>query len=107
MRYAPSLSRRGELVPPAEHRNVGARSPKRRPHRETTRNSEIASRSRRRGRRAVQLDGDFCWSLSFETAFLRALCYEGFLPICCELGGGSGLYVLLPKLHVQRCVQES
>jgi len=52
----------------------------------------------------VQLRGDFCWSLCFEAPFIQTLAYEGFLPICCELGGGSGLYVLLPKLHVQRCV---
>ena len=50
------------------------------------------------------LIGDFCWSLCFTTSFLAELCYEGFLPICCELGGGTGLFVLLPKLHTERCV---
>ena len=50
------------------------------------------------------LKGDFCWSLCFEPDFLRALIREGFLPICSELGGGTGLFVLLPKLHEQRCV---
>ena len=50
------------------------------------------------------LEGDFCWSLCFTPDFLAALCYEGFLPICCELGGGTGLFVLLPKLHAERCV---
>jgi len=53
---------------------------------------------------ATSLEGDFCWSLCFSAAFLHALCYEGFLPICCELGGGSDLFVLLPKLHENRCV---
>ena len=32
----------------------------------------------------ISLEGDFCWSLSFEPSFLRMLIYEGFLPICCE-----------------------
>ena len=52
----------------------------------------------------VTLEGDYCWSLNFAPAFIRALCFEGFLPICSELGGGTGLFVLLPKLHEQRCV---
>lgn len=43
-------------------------------------------------------------SLCFSPRFVAALCYEGLLPICCELGGGTGLYVLLPKLHAERCV---
>jgi Leu/Phe-tRNA-protein transferase len=53
---------------------------------------------------ATHLSGDFCWSLNFSASFVAALCYEGLLPICCELGGGTGLYVLLPKLHAERCV---
>ena len=52
----------------------------------------------------AHLQGDFCWSLNFAPRFVAALCAEGFLPICCELGGGTGLYVLLPKLHTERCV---
>ena len=44
----------------------------------------------------VTLEGDFCWSLCFLASFVRELCYEGFLPISCELGGGTGLFVLLP-----------
>jgi len=52
----------------------------------------------------TSLAGDFCWSLNFSTEFVGALCYEGLLPICCELGGGTGLYVLLPKLHAERCI---
>ena len=50
------------------------------------------------------LDDDYCWSLSFDPEFVRALCFEGFLPICAELGGGTGLFVLLPKLHANRCI---
>ena len=53
---------------------------------------------------ASSLCDDFCWSLTFTAPFFARLCAEGFLPICCELGGGSGLYVLLPKLHQQRCI---
>ena len=53
---------------------------------------------------ASTLDGDFCWSLCFSPEFIRALAFEGFLPISCELGGGTGLFVLLPKLHEQRCI---
>ena len=45
-----------------------------------------------------------CRSLNFSARFVASLCYEGLLPICCELGGGTGLYVLLPKLHVERCI---
>ena len=52
----------------------------------------------------LDFDGDYCWALSLEPAFVRALCHEGFLPICSELGGGTGLFALLPKLHAQRCV---
>jgi hypothetical protein len=50
------------------------------------------------------LDGDYCWSLCFSPEFVRSLTFEGFLPICSEVGGGTGLFVLLPKLHAQRCV---
>lgn len=50
------------------------------------------------------LEGDYCWSLEFSPPFIRSLCSLGFLPICSELGGGTGLFVLLPKLHERRCV---
>ena len=50
------------------------------------------------------LEGDYCWSLCFAPEFLRTLCAEGFVPISCELGGNTGLFVLLPKLHEHRCV---
>jgi Leu/Phe-tRNA-protein transferase len=53
---------------------------------------------------ASKMKGDFAWSLNFYPSFLAALIFEGFLPICCELGGGSGLYCLLPKLHEERCI---
>lgn len=52
------------------------------------------------------LRDEFCWSLCFHPAFIRRLCYEGFLPICSEIANGTGLYVLLPKLHTRRCVLE-
>ena len=50
------------------------------------------------------LEDDYCWSLCFDANFFRALCFEGFLPICTELGGGTGLFVLLPKLHADRSI---
>ena len=43
----------------------------------------------------TELKGDFCWSLSFRPSFIAALLYEGFLPICTEMGKGSGLFVCL------------
>ena len=46
---------------------------------------------------------DFCWSLNFTPVFLAQLVYEGFLPICSDLSGDEGLYVLLPKWHRTRC----
>lgn len=52
------------------------------------------------------LRDEFCWSLCFHPAFIRRLCYEGFLPICSEIANGTGLFVLLPKLHTRRCVLE-
>ncbi|KAF4657608.1 hypothetical protein FOL46_007354 [Perkinsus olseni] len=51
---------------------------------------------------------EFCWSLCFHPAFLSRLFYEGFLPICTDIGGtdedgsASPLYILLPKLHRKR-----
>ena len=57
---------------------------------------------------ARRLRGEFCWSLSFDRSFVSALLYEGFLPISSEcgarLGFSEGVYVLQPKLHVQRCI---
>ena len=42
---------------------------------------------------------DFCWSLNFTPLFLAHLVREGFLPICSDLSGSDGLWVLLPKWH--------
>jgi len=54
---------------------------------------------------------DFCWSLDFDAEFLERLFSNGFLPICSRLAGSGSsgssaepLYVLLPKLHRQRCL---
>ena len=52
------------------------------------------------------LEGEFCWSLCFSIEFIAALCFEGFLPICCDLGLDCNLFVLLPKLHAERCVMQ-
>ena len=56
----------------------------------------------------VVISGDlneYCWSLSFEPAFLVRLFYSGFLPICTDLGPlGDPVYCLLPKLHDLRAV---
>ena len=47
---------------------------------------------------------DFCWSSCFEPTFLAALMYEGFLPTAYGPVGGPTEYILLPKLHVDRCI---
>ena len=54
----------------------------------------------------LKLKGEFTWTLCFRPSFVAALSYEGFLSICSDQGGSAqpGLYVLLPKMHVQRCV---
>jgi len=50
--------------------------------------------------------GDFCWSLDFDAGFIEQLFLYGFLPICSQMKVpvGSPCYVLLPKLHRQRCL---
>eukprot|EP00397_Hematodinium_sp_SG-2012_P035574 GEMP01038280.1.p1 GENE.GEMP01038280.1~~GEMP01038280.1.p1 ORF type:complete len:283 (+),score=12.52 GEMP01038280.1:288-1136(+) len=50
--------------------------------------------------------GDFTWSLCFEPHFLRRLFSYGFITIAVEISGSLSepLYVLLPKLHRERCV---
>lgn len=51
--------------------------------------------------------GDFTWSLCFDPDFLHRLFSYGFITIAIEVSGGSArgpLYVLLPKLHRERCV---
>ena len=35
---------------------------------------------------AIQLQGDFCWSRSFDATFLSRLMYEGFLVMCDKHG---------------------
>ena len=49
----------------------------------------------------INLQGDFCWSRSFDQKFITSLMYEGFL-IMCQYQGGK--HLLLPKLHVDRCL---
>ena len=46
--------------------------------------------------------GDFCWSMDWDHVFLSNLIYNGFLSIASEIQ--SGIYVLLPKLHQERCI---
>ena len=50
---------------------------------------------------------DLTWSLCFSPPFLARLFYAGFLPIAQEIGQtdpASAIYVLLPKMHIERCV---
>eukprot|EP00485_Elphidium_margaritaceum_P002386 CAMPEP_0202688530 /NCGR_PEP_ID=MMETSP1385-20130828/4030_1 /ASSEMBLY_ACC=CAM_ASM_000861 /TAXON_ID=933848 /ORGANISM="Elphidium margaritaceum" /LENGTH=417 /DNA_ID=CAMNT_0049343523 /DNA_START=16 /DNA_END=1269 /DNA_ORIENTATION=+ len=46
--------------------------------------------------------GDFCWSLDWNPSFLSSLIYHGFLTIASEIQ--ENLWVMLPKLHRERCV---
>lgn len=66
------------------------------------------AQNRRNFRQAVDdlansLQGEFCWSPGFETSFIAALMYEGFLPMANRVAGRSK-YCLTPKLHRQRCI---
>ena len=47
---------------------------------------------------------DFCWSSCFEPTFLAALMYEGYLPTAHGPVVGPVEYILLPKLHQERCI---
>ena len=47
---------------------------------------------------------DFCWSSCFEPSFLAALMYEGYLPTAHGPVEGPIEYILLPKLHQERCI---
>lgn len=47
---------------------------------------------------------DFCWSSCFEPTFLAALMYEGYLPTAHGPVEGPTEYILLPKLHQERCL---
>jgi len=49
----------------------------------------------------VPYHGDFCYTTVFHPRLMAQLMSEGFLPIASE---GGAYYVLLPKLHQQRCV---
>eukprot|EP00283_Hemiselmis_rufescens_P007988 CAMPEP_0173419256 /NCGR_PEP_ID=MMETSP1357-20121228/1172_1 /TAXON_ID=77926 /ORGANISM="Hemiselmis rufescens, Strain PCC563" /LENGTH=297 /DNA_ID=CAMNT_0014381877 /DNA_START=229 /DNA_END=1119 /DNA_ORIENTATION=- len=46
---------------------------------------------------------DFSWSASFDPTFLSNLMREGYLPTAHDVDGPIK-YVLLPKLHEQRCL---
>ena len=52
---------------------------------------------------AIKLEGDFCWSKSFDVDFICRLVYEGFL---CMAHREMGRTLLLPKLHASRCALE-
>jgi len=45
---------------------------------------------------------DFCWSMDWDPVFFADLVYHGFLTIASEIQ--DDLYVMLPKLHEERCV---
>eukprot|EP00242_Pyramimonas_sp_CCMP2087_P004812 CAMPEP_0198216632 /NCGR_PEP_ID=MMETSP1445-20131203/58723_1 /TAXON_ID=36898 /ORGANISM="Pyramimonas sp., Strain CCMP2087" /LENGTH=234 /DNA_ID=CAMNT_0043892955 /DNA_START=356 /DNA_END=1056 /DNA_ORIENTATION=- len=49
---------------------------------------------------------EYSWSTCFDPEFVCKLTYEGFLCIACELTGTSHcpLFILMPKLHHQRCL---
>ena len=47
---------------------------------------------------------DFCWSSSFEPSFIALLMYEGYLPTAHGPVEGPVEYILLPKLHQERCI---
>jgi len=47
---------------------------------------------------------DFCWSSCFEPTFLATLMHEGYLPTAHGPVDGPVEYILLPKLHQERCI---
>jgi len=57
---------------------------------------------------ATEISGEFFWSLDWDPEFMCRLIREGFLCIACSMGKepftGKTLYVILPKLHVNRMV---
>jgi hypothetical protein len=55
---------------------------------------------------AQSWSSDFCWSSSFDAKFIAALMYEGYLPTAHGPVHGPQEYVLLPKLHQQRCIMQ-
>ena len=50
----------------------------------------------------TQKKRDFCWSMDWEPVFFSQLVYNGFLTIASEIQ--EDLYVMLPKLHEERCI---
>jgi Leu/Phe-tRNA-protein transferase len=48
--------------------------------------------------------GKYCWATCFDPYFVASLMAEGFLPMAEEAHGGPFRYLLIPKLHHQRCV---
>lgn len=58
---------------------------------------------------AATYDDEFVWSSSFAPTFLAELVAHGYLSIATQVRSGLGVaqseaYVLLPKIHRQRCV---
>ena len=48
-------------------------------------------------------DPEFCWSLSFKPELISSTCYLGFIPMATQQFGD---YILLLKMHKQRCILE-
>jgi len=46
--------------------------------------------------------GEFCVASSFDPDFITRLIYQGYLTMCEKIGAGE--YILLPKLHSERCI---
>mmetsp|Transcript_35488 Transcript_35488/g.111008 ORF Transcript_35488/g.111008 Transcript_35488/m.111008 type:complete len:385 (-) Transcript_35488:81-1235(-) len=53
---------------------------------------------------ALEYKGKYCWSTCFDADFLAALMYEGYLPMAEMTKEGPAKFVLLPKMHHQRCI---
>ena len=53
---------------------------------------------------AQHYKGKYCWSICFDPYFVASLMAEGFLPMAEEAERGPLRYLLVPKLHHQRCV---
>ncbi len=57
---------------------------------------------------AAHWNNDFCWAASFEPSFIASMMYEGYLPTAHgpveSVRGQAEEYIVLPKLHEQRCL---
>uniref|UniRef100_A0A7S0HZ36 CUE domain-containing protein n=1 Tax=Hanusia phi TaxID=3032 RepID=A0A7S0HZ36_9CRYP len=53
---------------------------------------------------ALEYEGKYCWSTCFDADFLAALMYEGYLPMAEMTRAGPAKFILLPKMHHQRCI---